>query len=88
MKTLDSGKTEALKRHFRGEIITPNDKGYESSRQIWNGMFDRKPAIIAQCIGTSDVISAVNFARDNNLLTAVKEGGTTRPETPFVTMAS
>ena len=75
MKTLDSGKTEALKRHFRGEIIIPNDKGYESSRQIWNGMFDRKPAIIAQCIGTSDVISAVNFARDNNLLTAVKGGG-------------
>lgn len=53
----------------------PDDHGYDGARQIWNGMFDRKPAIIARCVGTSDVIHAVNFARDNNLIIAVKGGG-------------
>jgi len=71
----DFGNMEAFKKQFRGEIITPNDERYDRSRQIWNGMFDRRPAIIAQCVGTSDVISAVNFARINNLLIAVKGGG-------------
>lgn len=71
----DFGNMEAFKKQFRGEIITPNDERYDRSRQIWNGMFDRRPAIIAECVGTSDVISAVNFARINNLLIAVKGGG-------------
>ncbi len=75
MKALNPKGTEDLKSSFRGEVILPNDDGYESSRQIWNGMFDRKPALIARCVGTSDVIQAVNFARDNHLLTAVKGGG-------------
>ena len=64
-----------LKSQFRGEIVLPGENSYDKSRQIWNGMFDRKPAVIARCIGNSDVINAINFARNHNLLTAVKGGG-------------
>jgi FAD/FMN-containing dehydrogenase len=75
MNQLQIVNINELKGHFRGEVLLPGDKGYESARQIWNGMFDRRPAIITRCIGTSDVINAVNFARDNNSLIAVKGGG-------------
>ncbi len=75
MTNLQSTKIETLKRNFRGEVLLSGDDGYENARQIWNSMFDRRPAIIVRCIGTSDVLNAVNFARDNNLLIAVKGGG-------------
>ena len=75
MADLQTATIDALREHFRGEILLPGDEGYDSSRRIWNGMFDRRPAIIARCVGTSDVINAVNFARDNGLLVAVKGGG-------------
>jgi hypothetical protein len=67
MEKLQTTAIEELKNQFRGEIILPGDNNYGNSRQIWNGFFDRKPAIIARCIGSSDVINAVNFARNNNL---------------------
>jgi FAD/FMN-containing dehydrogenase len=82
VKTIDGSQAaielsaiEELKANFRGIILLAGDHGYESSRKIWNGMFDRKPGIIARCIGTSDVIKAVNFARKNNLEISVKGGG-------------
>ena len=75
MVNLDAAAVENLKGKSRGEIILPGDDSYENARQIWNGMFDRRPAIIARCVGTSDVINAVNFASDNALLIAVKGGG-------------
>lgn len=75
MTTIDKTAIEALQGHFRGEILLPDDLGYDKTRQIWNAMFDRRPAVIARCIGTTDVINAVNFARDNHLLVAVKGGG-------------
>lgn len=75
MTNLPSTPVEDLKGVFRGTILLPKDEGYEGARQIWNGMFDRKPAIIARCVGTSDVINAVNFARNHNLLISVKGGG-------------
>lgn len=75
MKKLPSAEIEKLKSGFWGDILLSGDKGYEDSRKIWNGMFDRKPAIITRCKGTDDVIKAVNFARENSLLTAVKGGG-------------
>lgn len=75
MKNLPSAEIEKLKNKFLGEVLLSGDKGYEDSRKIWNGMFDRKPGIIARCKGTDDVIKAVNFARENSLLTSVKGGG-------------
>lgn len=75
MTNLQTHNIDELKGKFRGKILFPEDHGYEGARQIWNGMFDRKPAIIARCVGTSDVINAVNFARDNKLIMSVKGGG-------------
>lgn len=72
---VDSAAVEALKSAVRGEVMLPNDSGYEEARKIWNAMIDRHPAVIVRTIGTNDVIQAVNFARENNLLVAVKGGG-------------
>jgi FAD/FMN-containing dehydrogenase len=65
----------ALAEALRGPIITPADPGYDEARVIWNGSADKHPAIIAQCVGAADVIDAVNFAREHNLLVAVRGGG-------------
>ena len=59
----------------RGLVMLPGTEGYEQSRKVWNGMFDRRPAIIVQCSGPADVINAVNFAREHSLLLAVRAGG-------------
>ena len=48
----------ALRANLRGELLQPDDDGYEGARLIWNGMFDKKPALIARCSGTADVIDA------------------------------
>jgi hypothetical protein len=66
---------EGLRATLRGELLRPGDEAYDAARLIWNGMFDKKPAVIARCSGTADVIHAVNFARENRLLTAVRCGG-------------
>lgn len=72
---LDATTIEEFKASLRGELIQPNDEGYDDARKVWNGMFDRKPAIIVRCVSTSDVINAVNFARDNTLPISVRGGG-------------
>lgn len=61
--------------NFSGEVIYPGDEGYETYRKVWNGMIDRRPALIARCYGVADVITAVQFARSHNLLVAVRGGG-------------
>jgi len=75
MTILNKTAVQELSEKFRGEILLPGDDGYDTARKIWNDMFDRRPAIIARCVGTSDVINAVSFAREQNLLTSVKGGG-------------
>src|SRR3954454_21121177 len=75
MTTLQAGKIEELKRGFEGEILLPGDGAYESARKIWNAMIDRRPAVIARCATTSDVVRGVSFARDHGLLLAVRGGG-------------
>ena len=75
MTKLQAGTIEQLKGGFTGEILLPGDGAYDSARQIWNAMIDKRPAIIARCATTSDVVRGVNFARDNGLLLAVRGGG-------------
>jgi FAD/FMN-containing dehydrogenase len=60
---------------FRGDLIRPDDAEYDRARSIWNAMIDRRPALIARCTGTADVIEAMRFARENDLLIAVRGGG-------------
>ena len=72
---LDDAAVAELKTRFRGALLRPDDAGYDAARSIWNGMIDKRPALIARCTGTADVIAAVNFARTHHLLLAVRGGG-------------
>ena len=71
--------SEAVADDFRGslhgESLRPGDDGYDAARLVWNAMVDKRPALIARCSGTADVINCVNFARENNLLVSVRGGG-------------
>ena len=80
--TPSGGKTEIsaqrmaeFRSGLRGELLTGGDEEYDRARAIWNGMIDRRPALIARCAGTNDVVQSVNFAREHDLLIAVKGGG-------------
>jgi hypothetical protein len=60
---------------LRGQLLLAGNDGYEQARKIWNGVFDRHPALIARCANSDDVVKAVNFARSHGVLTAVRGGG-------------
>lgn len=66
---------DEFKTHFQGEVLLPDDAGYDEVRQIWNAMIDRKPALIARCTSTEDVIRAIQFGRTQNLLISIRGGG-------------
>jgi FAD/FMN-containing dehydrogenase len=73
------GPNEAAIRDFRasmrGAILRPGERGYDGARRVWNGMIDKRPALIARCAGAADVVQAVQFARANDLLVSVRGGG-------------
>jgi FAD/FMN-containing dehydrogenase len=68
-----------FKAALRGELVQPGDAHYDGVRALYNGMIDKRPSLIAQCRDVADVISAVNFARDNDLLLAIRGGGHNGP---------
>jgi FAD/FMN-containing dehydrogenase len=72
--SLGEATTRELREALRGELILPGDSGYDEARSVWNGMIDRRPALIARCTGTSDVIAAIGFARSEGLAVAVRGG--------------
>lgn len=76
---LDTAKFDAFKANFRGDLIAPKDAAYNDARALYNAMIDKKPALIARVADVADVISAVNFARDNGLLVAIRGGGHNGP---------
>jgi hypothetical protein len=78
-RVVEESAIQEFKGSLRGELIRPGNESYDEARKVWNGMFDRRPALIARCSGTADVISAVNFARDNRLQVAVRGGGHSIP---------
>jgi len=59
---------------LRGELILAGDAGYDEARKVYNGMIDKKPAMIARCFDVTDVITSVNFGRENNMLISVRGG--------------
>ncbi|MDO8769978.1 MAG: FAD-binding oxidoreductase [Burkholderiaceae bacterium] len=75
MVKLETKAFKALKENFKGELLQPDEKGYDDARKIWNATIDKHPALIARCTATADVVQAVNFARDNGLLLAIRGGG-------------
>ena len=62
---------------MRGPVIRRGDPDYEEARKLYNGMIDKHPGLIARCADVADVITAVNFGRDNKLDIAIRGGGTT-----------
>lgn len=75
MGQMDQAAWKSLQAVLRGETLLPGDPGYDGARSVWNAMIDRRPAAIARCRGTADIMAAVNFARRQNLLLAVRGGG-------------
>jgi len=75
MTQLQQATVDEFRTHLRGDVLLPDAEGYDDSRQIWNAMIDRKPALIARCTSAEDVVESVNFARTHNLLVAIRGGG-------------
>ena len=75
MTVIAEKETAVLAANFQGELIYPGDANYDEARAIWNGMIDRRPAIIARCANISDVQAALNFARETGLALSVRGGG-------------
>ena len=75
MPNLPATRITELKSGFRGDVVVPGDADYEGARKIWNGMIDKRPAAIARCAGTPDIVRAVSFARDTGVALAVRGGG-------------
>jgi FAD/FMN-containing dehydrogenase len=72
---LDDAAVSDFARRFRGDLIRPGDTQYNKARAIWNGAIDRHPVLIARCTGVADVQAAVRFARERDLLVAIRGGG-------------
>ncbi len=66
---------EQLRSKFRGEIIEPGDESYDAARKVYNAMIDKRPAVIAKCTDVADVLAAVEYGRENQMLTAIRGGG-------------
>lgn len=73
--TIADSAVQKFRTSLRGRSYCPGEQGYDETRKVPNGMIDRRPAIIAQCAGAADVVACVNFAREHDVLVAVRGGG-------------
>ena len=76
---IDQATIEEFKASLRGQLIQPSDEDYKEACKIYNAMIDRRPGMIARCADVADVMAAVNFARENNTLVAIRGGGHNGP---------
>ena len=74
-RAIDAAAVESLRASLGGAALLPGDAGYDEARTIYNGMFDRHPALIVRCAATGDVVKAVRFAREHDLIVSVRGGG-------------
>ena len=72
---LNENSIADFKANLRGPLIQPGDKDYDDARKVYNGMIHKKPRLIAYCADVADVIHSVRFAREKNLLLAIRGGG-------------
>lgn len=75
IKNLEASILDEFVASIRGEITFPDDSNYNEARKVYNGMIDKFPGMLVKCVDVADVISCVNFGRDQNILTAVRGGG-------------
>lgn len=73
--SLTSDRITELKATFNGTLLQPGEAGYDQARMVWNGMIDKRPALIARCSNSEDVLQAVRFAQTYGLLVSVRGGG-------------
>ncbi len=73
--SVSADELAALQRLIRGRIVTSGNGAYESARQVWNGLIDRNPGAIVQCLEAADVLAAVTFAKEHGLTISVRSGG-------------
>ncbi|ELZ81200.1 FAD/FMN-dependent dehydrogenase [Haloferax gibbonsii ATCC 33959] len=66
---------DSFEASLRGPVLRPEDAEYDEARAVWNGMIDRRPSLIVRCAGVADVVRSVNYARENDLVVAVRGGG-------------
>ena len=76
---VDGATIEQLRSAIGGQVVTPDDPAYEEARNVWNGRIDRRPALVASCTSTEDVVAAVEFGRANDLVVAVRGGAHSTP---------
>jgi len=74
-RTLPRSAVDGLRGALRGHAVVAGDEEYERARRVWNGSIDRRPAIVVRCAGVADVLASVRFAREHDLLIAVRGGG-------------
>jgi len=75
IKNIDTSVLEEFTSKLRGRIVMPTDADFNETRKVYNGMIDKHPGMFVMCVDVADVIAAVNFGRNNNLLVAVRGGG-------------
>ena len=75
MANIQAREIDGLRAGLNGDVLLPGDASYDEARAIWNAMIDKRPAMIVRCSNTDDVVRAVNFARDNGLVLAIRSGG-------------
>jgi FAD/FMN-containing dehydrogenase len=74
-RPLNAAALAAFRRSLDGDVIATDDLEYDAARAVWNGIVDRRPALVARCTDAADVIKAVRFAREQDLVIAVRAGG-------------
>jgi hypothetical protein len=72
---LDPAVIDAFANRIAGRVLVESAAEYEQARRVWNGLIDKRPAVIVRCSGVADVLDSLRFARDHNLLVAVRGGG-------------
>src|SRR5438045_2922050 len=77
--TLDPIRFSRFRESFRGEVVLPDDAGYDQARRVWNAMVDRRPRVIARPLNAADVATAIRYGRDEHLPIAVRGGGHSMP---------
>lgn len=75
MSTIDERRFESLADTFSGRLILPGEGDYAEARRVHNGLVDKRPALIARCLGTADIVNALGFARESGLEISVRGGG-------------
>lgn len=73
--SLDQDRLKSLAATFSGALLRPGDNGYEEARRLHNGLIDKRPRLIARCLGTADIVDALGFARESGLEISVRGGG-------------